>query len=379
MFLLSKETENDLTHIQIQMNKTVKTIVFITIIIVVLALIKILIFPKEQENKAGKSGKNAKKINNITVYVIKPEVLENNIKASGTIFSDMETQLKPEIAGRIIKINFRDGTQVKKSQLLVKLNDADLQAQLKKLKVMEKLYSEKEIRQNKLLKLGGISIEEYDNTLSQLQTTQAEIELLKVQIDKTEIKAPFEGLIGLRNVDEGQYVTTSNIIASLQKLNTVKIDFSIPEQYAKLISLNEAISFTVKGSAEKFKGEIAAIEPKVDLSTRTVMVRAKSPNAKNKLIPGSFAEVELSLQKTNNALMIPTEAVIPILKGQKIFIYKSGKAKEQKIITGIRSENKIQVTEGIVEGDTIITSGIMQIKDGDEVKIMKDKKSSNSR
>lgn len=379
MFLLSKETENDLTHIQIQMNKTVKTIVFITIIIVVLALIKILIFPKEQENKAGKSGKNAKKINNITVYVIKPEVLENNIKASGTIFSDMETQLKPEIAGRIIKINFRDGAQVKKSQLLVKLNDADLQAQLKKLKVMEKLYSEKEIRQNKLLKLGGISIEEYDNTLSQLQTTQAEIELLKVQIDKTEIKAPFEGVIGLRNVDEGQYVTTSNIIASLQKLNTVKIDFSIPEQYAKLISLNEAISFTVKGSAEKFKGEIAAIEPKVDLSTRTVMVRAKSPNAKNKLIPGSFAEVELSLQKTNNALMIPTEAVIPILKGQKVFIYKSGKAKEQKIITGIRTENKIQVTEGIAEGDTIITSGIMQIKDGDEVKIMKDKKSSNSR
>lgn len=379
MFLLSKETENDLTHIQIQMNKTVKTIVFITIIIVVLALIKILIFPKEQENKAGKSGKNAKKINNITVYVIKPEVLENNIKASGTIFSDMETQLKPEIAGRIIKINFRDGAQVKKSQLLVKLNDADLQAQLKKLKVMEKLYSEKEIRQNKLLKLGGISIEEYDNTLSQLQTTQAEIELLKVQIDKTEIKAPFEGVIGLRNVDEGQYVTTSNIIASLQKLNTVKIDFSIPEQYAKLISLNEAISFTVKGSAEKFKGEIAAIEPKVDLSTRTVMIRAKSPNAKNKLIPGSFAEVELSLQKTNNALMIPTEAVIPILKGQKVFIYKSGKAKEQKIITGIRTENKIQVTEGIAEGDTIITSGIMQIKDGDEVKIMKDKKSSNSR
>ena len=379
MFLLSKETENDLTHIQIQMNKTVKTIVIITIIIVVLALIKILIFPKEQENKAGKSGKNAKKINNITVYVIKPEVLENNIKASGTIFSDMETQLKPEIAGRIIKINFRDGAQVKKSQLLVKLNDADLQAQLKKLKVMEKLYSEKEIRQNKLLKLGGISIEEYDNTLSQLQTTQAEIELLKVQIDKTEIKAPFEGVIGLRNVDEGQYVTTSNIIASLQKLNTVKIDFSIPEQYAKLISLNEAISFTVKGSAEKFKGEIAAIEPKVDLSTRTVMIRAKSPNAKNKLIPGSFAEVELSLQKTNNALMIPTEAVIPILKGQKVFIYKSGKAKEQKIITGIRTENKIQVTEGIAEGDTIITSGIMQIKDGDEVKIMKDKKSSNSR
>lgn len=379
MFLLSKKTENDLTHIQIQMNKTVKTIVIITIIIVVLALIKILIFPKEQENKAGKSGKNAKKINNITVYVIKPEVLENNIKASGTIFSDMETQLKPEIAGRIVKINFRDGAQVKKSQLLVKLNDADLQAQLKKLKVMEKLYSEKEIRQNKLLKLGGISIEEYDNTLSQLQTTQAEIELLKVQIDKTEIKAPFEGVIGLRNVDEGQYVTTSNIIASLQKLNTVKIDFSIPEQYAKLISLNEAISFTVKGSAEKFKGEIAAIEPKVDLSTRTVMVRAKSPNAKNKLIPGSFAEVELSLQKTNNALMIPTEAVIPILKGQKVFIYKSGKAKEQKIITGIRTENKIQVTEGIAEGDTIITSGIMQIKDGDEVKIMKDKKSSNSR
>ncbi len=361
------------------MNKTLKTIVFITIIIVVLALIKIFLFPKELENKASKSGKNAKKINNITIYVVKSEVLENNIKASGTIFSDMETQLKPEISGRIIKINFNDGARVKKSQLLVKLNDADLQAQLKKLKVLEKLYSDKENRQNKLLKLGGISTEEYDNTLSQLQTTLAEIELMKVQIDKTEIKAPFEGVIGLRNVDEGQYVTTSNIIASLQKLNTVKIDFSIPEQYAKLISVNESISFTVKGSIGKFKGNIAAIEPKVDLSTRTVLIRAKSQNPKNELIPGSFAEVELSLRKINNAIMIPTEAIIPILKGQKIFIYKSGKAKEQKIETGIRTENKIQVLNGITVGDTIITTGIMQIKDGDEVKIMKDKKSSNSK
>lgn len=361
------------------MNKTLKTIVIITIIVILLAAIKIFLFPKEQENKSGKQGKNAIKANLVTAYVVKPEVLENSIKASGSIFSDMETQLKPEIAGRIIKINFRDGAQVKKSQLLVKLNDADLQAQLKKLKVQEKLYSDKEIRQNKLLKIGGISTEEYDNTLSQLQSIQAEIELLKAQIDKTEIKAPFDGVIGLRNVDEGQYVTTSNIIASLQKLNPVKIDFAIPEQYAGMISVNDAIFFTIKGSTEKFKGEIAAIEPKVDLSTRTVMVRAKSQNVNNRLIPGSFAEVELSLRKINNALMIPTEAIIPILKGQKVYICKSGKANEQKIITGIRTENKIQVTEGITAGDTIITTGIMQIKDGDEVKIIKDKKNLNSK
>lgn len=351
------------------MNKTLKNIITIISIVIVLVILKFLIFPGESKNLADKSKNNKKQINLVKFIVVKPETLENKIQTSGTILSEMEVQLKPEISGKIIHIYFQDGSLVKKNQLLVKLNDAELQAQLKKLKIQEKLLNDKEVRQKSLYKAGGSSKEDYDVIYSQLMTTKADIDLINAQIDKTEIKAPFEGIIGLRNVDEGQYITSSNTIVSLQKNNPVKIDFSVPEQYANELFVKDKINFKIKGSNKIFIAEIIAKEPKVEINTRTILIRASCNNNEKILIPGAFADIEIDLKKNNNALMIPTEAIIPILKGQKIFLYKSGKAFEQKVETGVRTSQKIQITGGLNEGDTVITSGLMQLKNGIDIKI----------
>lgn len=354
------------------MSKTIRNSIIIVVVLVILGLIKIFLLSKPEEQKKQDKGKDSKP-QNVNIYVVNPETLENKITSAGTIISDMEAELKPEIAGRVIKILFIEGKTVKKGQLLVKLNDADLQAQLKKLKIQLKLANDKEQRLKKLLGINGISQEEYDIALSQVETLIAEIELIQAQIDKTEIRAPFDGIIGLRNIAEGQYINSSITVASIQKINPIKIDFAIPEQFASLINKNAEITFTIKGTTKKHKATIYAIEPKIDPNTRTLMIRAKCANPNGEIYPGTFAEIEMNQQKTENALLIPTEAIIPVLKGQKVFLYKSGKAKEQNVKCGIRTTDRIQVMEGVEAGDTVITSGIMQISNGSSVIISKKK------
>jgi len=350
------------------MNKTLKISLIIIFIVILLGVIKMLFLSGSADDHKKKGGKD-KKVQPVTIYVVKPETLENKISSAGTVASDMEAQLKPEISGRVVKISFSEGKAVRKGQLLVKLNDADLQAQFRKLKIQLKLWADKEQRTKKLLQINGVSQEEYDNVYSQLETLKADADLLQAQIDKTEIRAPFDGIVGLKSVDEGQYISPTVVVASIQKINPVKIDFAVPEQYASLINKNSTVTFMIKGNEEKHPAAIYAIEPKIDPGTRSLLIRAKCANPKGTIYPGSFAEVELNMDKTKNALMIPTEALIPILKGQKVFLYKSGKAKEMKVKSGIRTSDRIQIVEGIVAGDTVITTGIMEISEGSAVKI----------
>jgi membrane fusion protein (multidrug efflux system) len=190
------------------------------------------------------------------------------------------------------------------------------------------------------------------------------------QIDKTEIKAPFDGIIGLRNIYEGSYVSPSIEIASIQDINPVKIDFSVPEKYSEYIHIGDRIEFTLEGSMEQFSGKVYAIEPKVDELTRTIHIRAVCTNAEERILPGSFAKIHLVLNKIDNAVMIPTQSVLSILYGQRVFKYRHGKAVAQDVKTGIRTDTKIQITEGVDEGDTIITTGFMQFRPGDNVRIM---------
>lgn len=350
------------------MNKTLRNSIIIIGFLLILGLIKIFFLTKPQE-QSGKDVKKGDKPQLVTIYEVKSETLENNITSAGSINSDMEAQLKAEVSGRVIKILFTEGKSVRKGQLLVKLNDADLQAQLKKIKIQLKLAIDKEQRSKKLLEINGISQEEYENQLTQLETIKADMEYTEAMIEKTEIRAPFDGTIGLRNIDEGQYISPSVIIASIQKTNPIKIEFSVPEQYASMIVLNSEITFTIKGNNKKHTAKIYAIEPKINPNTRSLMIRAKCSNTNGEIFPGSFADVEISLKKIEHAILIPSEALVPILKGQKVYLYKAGVAVERKVKIGIRTSTQIQIIEGINSGDTIITSGIMQIKDGSKVNI----------
>jgi len=345
-----------------------RTILYIGLVIVVLVLIKFLFLKKDNPAAASQGPGKTQKIP-VTVGIIRSSELENKLFATGSMLSNEEVVLMPEISGRIEKIYFREGSRVNKGDMLVKIDDADLQAQLKKLTLQQKLAEESEGRHKKLLAVNGISQESYDIALNQSNTMKADIELNTAHLSKTVIRAPFSGVIGLKNISEGSYVSPDVRIATLQQTDPIKIDFSIPEKYATMVRVNDEIHFTVPGNDSTFKGNIYAIEPRIDPVTRTLPLRAMSNNRSGRLIPGSFARIELVMSKIKDAVMIPTQALIPELKGQMVFVVKDGKAAPVKVKTGIRTDTEIQVTDGLKQGDSLIVTGIMQVRPGSELNI----------
>ncbi len=318
---------------------------------------------KEQTEKGGP------KTVTVGAVIINPRTLENNILATGNVIANEEVELRSEVPGRIVTINFGEGSLVAKGDLLLKIDDRELQAQLKKLQVDEKQARDDLYRKEKLLELKAVSQEEYDKAYNTLGITQAQIELIRTQISKTEIYAPFTGQIGLRQVSPGGFVSSATLVARLQQIDPVKVDFAIPEKYRGKVQKGTLIKFKVEGSDSSFTGHVYAIEPKIDPVTRNVSLRALCPNPKGMLIPGAFAKVDIILDNIRDALVIPSEAIIPQMNGEKIFVCRDGKARSQLIQTGIRTEREVQVTNGINPGDTVITTGILQLREDVNVKI----------
>jgi membrane fusion protein (multidrug efflux system) len=349
-----------------------KTLILILIIIVALVLIKIFFLSPTQPKVAGpQAGKNPAVP--IRAIVARTGNVENKLVLSGTVLANEEAVLKPEVSGKIIFMRINEGAEVEKGQLLVKINDADLQAQLAKQTTMQKLNEEKERDLKALLAVKGVSQEEYDLALSTVQQSKADMDLTQAQIAKTEIRAPFNGVIGLKNVSEGNNVSPADIIASVQQLNPVKIDFSVPEKYTAVVHLNDTALITIQGTGKTYIGKVYAIDPKIDASTRSLKIRAICENSKREIFPGSYAQVTLIL-KSDNSVVIPTMAVIPDLHGQKTFVVRNGKAMPVQIETGIRNDTTIEVLKGLKAGDTVATEGIMALKPNVQVKIQGIKK-----
>ncbi|MEO8146589.1 MAG: efflux RND transporter periplasmic adaptor subunit [Bacteroidia bacterium] len=354
------------------MGKTTKNLLIAVVVIGIAALLIIPRIRSENKGDVSKPGAPAAKggIATVTGYVVTPDRLDNVVRTTGSILAFDEVDLKAETSGRITKIYFTEGSHVTKGALLLKINDDDLQAQLQKIELQIKLTESQQARQQKLFDVNATSKEEYDVTLNQLNSYKADRALLNVAIVKTEIRAPFNGVIGLRYVSEGSYVTPASRIAAMQNINPVKVDFSIPEKYAESVKKGDEIIFSNDESSTKYKGSVYAVEPKIDMGTRTLQVRAISDNKNEKLLPGSFAKIDLALKETNNALMIPTQALIPVLKGQNVFLCKDGVAQSVPVKTGVRTATKIQITEGLSAGDTVITSGIMSLKPDAKVNVV---------
>jgi membrane fusion protein (multidrug efflux system) len=351
----------------------IKNSIIIIVVVTVLLVIKFVFFPSKPSTpgdaKGGKPGEQVAQRSNVSAYVVKSEKLSNEVYASGTIIANEEVQLQSEISGKIIQINFHEGSKVSKGQILVKINDLDFQANYKKLQLQYALAEQKLSRQKQLLAINGISQEEFDITQNQYNTIKVDMDFAASQIAKTEIKAPFDGIVGLKNVSEGAFVSPNVVIASIQQINPIKIDFAVSEKYSSVVKQGDKLSFTVEGNNKVLTGEVYAIEPKIDMATRTVQMRAICPNPRGDIYPGAFARVQLALSDIDSALMIPTEAIIPDLKGKKVYRIKNGQAEFVKVMTGLRTEEKIQITEGLSVGDTIITRGIMSIKPGAVVKV----------
>ena len=336
-----------------------------------LAFVKVKYFTKDVPpigQPAGAGGNGAPPSVGVLGYVMRSEKLDNKIFATGTIISSEVVDLKPEVAGKIVQMNIREGQPVSKGQLLIKLNDTDLQAQLKKYDAQLKLTEQSESRLKKLLEIKGVSQDEYDVITNQINNTKADMEFTQAQIAKTELRAPFSGVIGLRSVSLGSYVNATSPIATIQVLNPVKVDFTIPEKYANVVRIGDEITFSTEGSPDRFNGKVFAADNQIDPITRTLKLRATAANPGNKLRAGAFVKVNFSLKEIDNALMVPTEAIIPILKGQQVMVSKNGKATPVKIEVGVRTDTKIQVLSGLQIGDTIILSGLMGLKPNAGVK-----------
>ncbi|HET8828955.1 MAG TPA: efflux RND transporter periplasmic adaptor subunit, partial [Pelobium sp.] len=287
----------------------------------------------------------------------------------GSIEANEQVEIRSEISGLIKSINFKEGTLVNKGALLLKIDDSELQAQYVQALTKQKLAKETADRAAKLLKSEAISQEEFDNAEAELKLLQAQTQLVRAQLAKTEVRAPFSGRIGLRNVSNGAYVTPAQTIANLVSVNPVKISFSIPEKYSQMVKDGLKITFTIAGTSKVFNGVIYAKEPAIDINTRTLDIKALAENSNNYLIPGTFANVNLTLKSIKDAILIPSVAITPILNGKQVFIVKNGKAKAVTIESDVRTANRVLVSKGLSKGDTIITSGIMAINTGTPVEV----------
>jgi len=316
----------------------------------------------DQSSGRGPGAGQGRQILNVSGFLIQPRELSDLYNSTGSLMPDEQVELAFETSGKIVGINFTEGTRVKKGDLLAKINDKPLQAQLEKLTAQKKLTEDKEFRQRSLLDKDAISKESYDQIVTELQTIQADINLVLARISETELRAPFDGIIGLRYVSEGSYTNPSTKIARLVKISPIKLQFSIPERYADQVKIGYPVSFTVDGVNQVFKAEVYAIDPQIEEDTRTIVIRALYPNRKEELKSGRFASVTLLLSKIENTISIPTEALIPEMEGETVFVYKKGKASSVKVETGLRTESQIQIVKGLNFGDTLLTTGILQLR-----------------
>jgi membrane fusion protein, multidrug efflux system len=363
------------------MNKIVKRILTASIILLVfsaLAWPKVKPLFSSSANEAASSGNNQQQqLLSVEGVVIEPEVLDDKIYTSGTIQANEIVNLRSEVSGKIVDIQLEEGRSVTEGQLLLKINDSELQAQRRRAQFQLNLAEQRAERQQRLLERGGVSQEEYDATVNEVNVLIAELDLIDAQIEKTEIRAPFSGQVGLKFVSTGSYISSDTHIATLNDIDPVKIDFSIPERYFTQVHVGDRIFFNVQGTDSTFTGEVYAIEPRIDTQTRTLQIRAISDNPEGVLVPGAFANIELILETVNDALMLPAISVIPELNRQKIYKYENGRVKQVDITTGLRTDRAVRVLEGVAPGDTILTTGLLQASDGMEVQLTNLRKSTD--
>ncbi len=301
---------------------------------------------------------------NAKAIVVAEQEINNQYIASGTIIPNEEVLLYPETSGRITGLYFKEGNNVKKGALLVQLYDAEIKAQIQKLKVQRDLAIQSKNRQGELLSINGISQQEYDNTIAQIASLDADIAFNNAQLSKLQIKAPFDGIIGLRNVSEGAIVNTNTLISNIRQVSTLKLDFSLPEQYGNVIQNGQQVEFVLPNAQDTFKAKVMAIQSASDIKTRTLDIRATILDKNPLFIPGSFVKVMVNLNYRPKGIIIPSQCIMPSTKDSKVARLKNGVAEIISVKTGLRKEETVEIISGLNIGDTVLTTAIMQVKQG---------------
>lgn len=335
----------------------------------ILLLFTILSCKEKKKDLPTKGGKNS--IQKVDAYIVKSTSILQVIDAPGSVIPFEETMLQPEISGKVTGIYFSEGSNVRAGALLVKMYDSDLKAQLKKLQVQLSIAKKTEERQLELLKINGVSQQDYDLSLLNVNNIKADIEILQTNISKTEIRAPFTGNVGLRNISLGAYITPQTILTTIRQTNQLKLVFSVPEKYGQRMKPGELVNFSITGSTQIYGATIIATENNISNDTRNLLVKAKINRMDNQLIPGAFALVKIDLSKNETALVIPSQAIIPQSRNKKVIVYRDGLASMETVTTGWRDSTLVEITSGLKSGDTVLTTGLLAIKPGAKVEINK--------
>lgn len=308
---------------------------------------------------------------NVNAQILKYENLDDIVRGTGRLLPDEEVDLSFETSGKITEIYFKEGTNVKKGELLAKVNDKPLQAELKKLEAQIPLAQDRVFRQKSLLAKDAVSQEAYESVNTELEKLKADIELVKARIAQTELRAPFDGLIGLRQISEGAYVSPTTIIARLTKISPLKLEFFIPETQASYLEVGTVVSFTEnKADKKHYSATVYALEPNLD-EFFSMRFRCLYPNQDGRLSPGRSVNVEVKVREIKNTIVVPSLAVIAEMGRDIAYIYKDGKAQQVILTKGMRTASSIQILDGLNVGDTLLVTGVMQLRNGLPVTIDK--------
>jgi membrane fusion protein (multidrug efflux system) len=320
---------------------------------------------KDSKNEQNKGPQELK----AEAVIIKPAELISQYQSTGNLLANEAINVYAEVAGRITEIRFKEGSRVRKGDLLVQLYDNDIKAQIQKLNVQRRLQVITKSRQDELLAINGISKQEYDNTVAQIASIDADIAYNQSLLRRLQVRASFDGVIGLRNVSVGAIVSPTTLITIIQQVHPLKLDFPVPEQYKGVVKNGDEVRFTITGSSDTMKGIISAVQPGADATTRTITMRAIVPNPDHNLVPGAFANVFVQLNRNNTAITVPSQSIIPTTRDKKVAVLRNGKAEMVTVVTGERMVEKVEILQGLKVGDTVLTTGIMQVKPGMEVKV----------
>ncbi len=307
----------------------------------------------------------------VEAYVVKIIAISDKTELPGSIIANEATEIHTEVSGRLVYLNVNEGKTVGKGALLAKIFDGDLQAQLKKLNVQVAVAEQTVRRMGELLKIGGVSQQEYDLSALQVNTIRADMDIVRTNIQRTEVHAPFSGTLGLKNISPGAYITPQTTITTIRQNSQLKLDFTLPEKYTNGMKQGQLVEFTIEGNPKKYSARIIAAESGLQENTRSLNVRALVINNDGKLLPGVFAKVISDFNPDTNAIMIPSQAILPQARGKKVIVYHNGLATFTEVTTGIRDSSFVQITNGLKVGDTVITTGLMSLKPDAKVEINK--------
>lgn len=304
----------------------------------------------------------------VDVIVTKLSAVQNEWEVNGEVVANEFVELHPEVSGRLTFLSVPEGTHIAQGTVVARINDADLQAQHAKTKVQLDLARQTEARLKQLLAVNGINQADYDAALNQVNSLEADLRYTEALIEKTVVKAPFSGTLGLRQVSPGAYVTPATTIATLQQVQQLKIDFSVPDEYSSRVKKGDTVQVDMGwAGTRKARAVVSAVEPQVSRDTRTLKVRATLQDAS--LQPGAFVKVYLGRDSAVRNILIPTNAIIPEAMSKKVVTVKGGKAAFVAVETGQRFDRLIAVTDGLQSGDTVVVDGVLFARPGAPVKV----------